>query len=49
MRAPLFLLNLTGLLCLTMIRPVHAEADATFNKANADYAAGHFPDAIAGL
>ena len=49
MRAPLFLLNLTALLCLTMIRPVHAEApDATFNKANADYAAGHFPDAIAG-
>ena len=48
MRAPLFLLNLTGLLCLTMIRTVHAEADTTFNKANADYAAGHFPDAIVG-
>ena len=48
MRAPLFLLILTGLLCLTMTTPVSAEADATFNKANADYAAGHFPDAIVG-
>ena len=48
MRAPVFLLILTGLLCLTMTKPVHAEADATFNKANADYAAGHFPDAIMG-
>ena len=48
MRAPLFLLILTGLLCLTMITPAGAETDATFNKANADYAAGHFPDAIAG-
>ena len=48
MRAPLFLLILTGLLCLTMTTPAGAETDATFNKANADYAAGHFPDAIAG-
>ena len=31
-----------------MTTPAGAETDATFNKANADYAAGHFPDAIAG-
>jgi len=48
MREPVFLLILTGLLCLTTTKPVHAEADATFDKANADYAAGHFPDAILG-
>jgi len=48
MRAPLFLFVLTGSLCLTMATPARAEADATFNKANADYAAGHFPAAIAG-
>src|SRR6478672_13861024 len=48
MRAQVFLFILTGLFCLTMTKPVHAEADATFNKANADYAAGHFPDAILG-
>ncbi len=28
--------------------PARADADATFAKANADYAAGHFPAAIAG-
>ena len=48
MRAQVFLFILTGLLCLTTTKPVHAEADATFDKANADYAAGHFPDAIRG-
>ena len=48
MRVPLFVLVLTGSLCLTMATPARAEADATFNKANADYAAGHFPAAIAG-
>ena len=48
MRAPLFLPFLAGLLCLTLTEPVRAEADVTFNKANADYAAGHFPDAIQG-
>ena len=48
MRTPLFLLILTGLLCLTTTSPLHAEADATFNKANADYVAGHFPEAIVG-
>lgn len=48
MRAPLFLLILTGSLCLTMAAPARAEADAAFNKANADYAAGRFSDAIAG-
>ncbi len=31
-----------------MTTPARAEADATFTKANADYAAGHFPDAITG-
>jgi tetratricopeptide (TPR) repeat protein len=48
MRAPFFFFVLTGWLCLTMATPARAEADATFNKANADFAAGHFPAAIAG-
>jgi hypothetical protein len=48
MRTPLFLLILTGSLCLTVATPARAEADAAFNKANADYAAEHFQGAIAG-
>ena len=48
MRAPFFFCVLTSWLCLTMAGPVRAEADAIFNKANTDYAAGHFPAAIAG-
>jgi tetratricopeptide (TPR) repeat protein len=52
MRAPLLLLLTAAALCLTpkaFGAPVaHAEVDATFAKANADYAAGHFPAAIAG-
>jgi len=48
MRAPFFFFVLTGWLCLTMATPARAEAGATFNKANADFAAGHFPAAIAG-
>ena len=31
-----------------MARPARAESDATFAKANADYAAGNFPAAISG-
>jgi tetratricopeptide (TPR) repeat protein len=48
MRAPLFFFGLTGWLCLTMPTPARAEPDQTFNKANADFAAGHFSVAIAG-
>lgn len=48
MRAPLFLLILAGSLCLTPQLFGAPEADAAFNRANADYAAGHFPAAIAG-
>jgi tetratricopeptide (TPR) repeat protein len=48
MRAPLFLFILTVSLCLMMPAPARAEASAVFNKANADYAAGHFSEAIAG-
>ncbi len=52
MRAPILLLLTATALCLTpqvFGAPVaHAEADATFAKASADYAAGHFPAAIAG-
>ncbi len=48
MRARLFSLILIGSLCLTMVPSARAEADAVFTKANADYAAGHFPEAIAG-
>ncbi len=38
------------LVCLTTVAPARAEgeADATFEKANAAYAAGHFSDAIKG-
>ena len=48
MRARLSLLILSVSLCLAMTASVRAEADATFKKANTDYAAGHFPGAIAG-
>jgi tetratricopeptide (TPR) repeat protein len=48
MRAPLFFFGLIGWLCLTMPTPARAESDQAFNKANADFAAGHFSVAIAG-
>lgn len=49
MRARLvsILFGLAGL-SLTTITPVFAQAEATFAKANADYAAGHFPEAVKG-
>ena len=49
MHARTFLLLGSAILCLTTGAPVvRAEADTTFAKANADYAAGKFPAAIAG-
>jgi TPR repeat len=48
MRTPVFILLAAASLCLTMAPSSRAEAGATFAKANADYAAGHFPGAIAG-
>ncbi len=46
MRAFLFAASL--FLCLTISSPARADADATFSRANADYAAGKFKDAIDG-
>ena len=47
MRAPIFLLLSAGRpLCLTTAGPARAQAEAAFAKANADYAAGHFPQAV---
>lgn len=44
----LFLLLATALLCLTMPAPIRAETETGFAKANAEYAAGRFPAAVAG-
>lgn len=45
-----FLLSLLGIaaFCLTTASPARAQAEATFAKANADYAAGHFSQAVKG-
>src|SRR5712691_4105636 len=48
MRARFWILFAATLLCLTIARPAQADANSTFAKANADYAAGHFREAIAG-
>ncbi len=48
MRARFFLFLLTAMFCLTNTPRTHAQADATFAKASADYAAGHFAEAIKG-
>jgi tetratricopeptide (TPR) repeat protein len=48
MRVPVFSLFIAVSFCLTMAPQAQAEADATFARANADYAAGHFPAAITG-
>src|ERR1700712_1707691 len=44
----LFSLLATAGFGLTSISPACAQAEATFAKANADYAAGHFPQAVRG-
>ena len=48
MRAKFSTLLASLLLCLTTAQYAHAETDAIFAKANADYAAGHYREAIAG-
>ena len=48
MRAPPSVLLAAMVLCLSITPPARAEADTAFAKANADYAAGNFPAAIAG-
>ena len=48
MRAPILILLTAATLCLTMAPAARAEADSVFAKANADFAAGHYPAAIAG-
>lgn len=48
MRAPILILLTAATLCLTMAPVARAEADSVFAKANADFAAGHYPAAIAG-
>ncbi len=48
MRASIFILSLLAALSLMLGPSALADADATFAKANADYAAGRFPAAIAG-
>lgn len=42
------LLSAVAVLCLTAATPARAQAEATFAKANADYAAGHFAQAAKG-
>ena len=49
MRARLFIAVFLGTSCLTSPVRAQAQADATFAKANADYAAKHFPEAIKGF
>jgi len=46
MRAKVSAFMAAGLLCLTIAPRTHAEADSVFAKANAEYAAGHFREAI---
>ena len=49
MRYRFFLsLSAAAVLCLTTAAPARAQAEATFAKANADYAAGHFAQAVKG-
>ncbi len=49
MRTPLLLsVLLVAGFGLTSVTPVRAQAEATFAKANTDYAAGHFPQAAKG-
>ena len=48
MRAQLLVVFFLGAFCLTTPAHAQARADATFAKANADYAAKRFPDAIKG-
>jgi tetratricopeptide (TPR) repeat protein len=48
MRARFFLLLLAAALCLTTAPRAAAQAETAFTKANADYAAGHFQEAIKG-
>ena len=48
MRAPIPILLAATALCLSIAPPVRAEADATFAKANAEFAAGNFSAAISG-
>ena len=48
MRPGFRLLLAATVLCLTIAQSAQAEADSTFAKANTDYAAGHFREAIAG-
>ena len=48
MRAPIFILLAVTALSLSIAPPARAQADATFAKANADFAAGDFAAAIKG-
>lgn len=48
MRLPISFVLIAASLWLGAAPQARADADATFAKANADYAAGHFPAAIAG-
>jgi tetratricopeptide (TPR) repeat protein len=45
---PLFIVVFLGAFCLTKLSHAQAQADAIFAKANADYAAKHFPEAVKG-
>lgn len=48
MRTRFFLLLLAAAFCLTSTPRAHAQTETAFLRANADYAAGHFPEAIQG-
>jgi len=48
MRTPVLILLSAVAFCLTSGRAAQAEPEATFKKANADFAAGNFSDAIKG-
>ena len=48
MRSRFYLLAVAAAICLTSIARAETPTDATFAKANADYTAGHFEDAVKG-
>src|SRR4051794_11208671 len=48
MRSPNFVSILLAALCFSIAPPARAQADATFAKANAEFAAGNFAGAISG-
>jgi tetratricopeptide (TPR) repeat protein len=48
MRTPISILLAAAALCLGIAPLARADADAAFAKANAEFAAGHFPAAISG-